>query len=158
MGTTEERHNMTYKIVFIYLLYIIMKEEKTFKKISETSFQLDEVKEFSNTVDCVTVFQQLTAGVNQIKQVIGQAKTGKDQVKQIITWYNAWVDVLVEANDKLHLAIIIPAKIDLGDDYDVASIDIAKLPKIDIKKPEAPVVPLADDIAVEFDLLEEETK
>jgi len=110
-----------------------MADKKTFKKLSETSFQLDEVKSFSNKVNCIQIMQQLTAGVNQIKQMVWQAIQGKAQVKQVIAWYNSWVDVLAEAKEKVKLAIAIPEKINFGKDFDVTNIDLTKLPKIDIK-------------------------
>ena len=120
-----------------------MAHTKTFKKVSETVFHLDETKDYSNDYDWIQVLSNLTQWVNEIKQQIAVAQKTKSQVNKLITLYNGWVDLLEEAKDKVKLAIKIPARLDFWDDYDVAAIDISKLPVIDIKL-DTPVEPTLD--------------
>jgi len=123
-------------------------DKKTFKKISETKFRLDEVKNFGNDIDCIQVMQQLTAGVNQIKQMVWQAVQGKAQIKQVVAWYNWWVEVLKEAKETVKLAIKVPPTIELWDDFDASAIDLTKLPVIDITldKPKEVAVEAKPDV------------
>ena len=110
--------------------------KKIYEKVDEVTFKVQETKTLKDTVECAKTFEQMAWAINKIKQIVWQLEQQKTQVKQVIRWYNEWVDILTEAKDTVKLAITVPAKIDLEEDFKLDDIDITKLPKIDIKREE----------------------
>ena len=112
---------------------------RKFTKVNERVFKVEETKTFKNTIDTTVVFKNLANGVNKMKEILGLAAEQKSEYQQAVKWYNDWVQILIDANDAVKLAIKIPEFIKLPEVFKIDDVDIEKLPKIDIKAPE-PVV------------------
>jgi len=107
--------------------------KRTFTKVDEMTFTVEETKTAKDTIKVSDTLANMAQIVGAIKKEVADIWPKKDQVNKWVEWYNMWVDILAEAKEDVKLGFSLPKKIELGEDFTLEGIDIAKLPTIDIK-------------------------
>lgn len=121
------------KIVF-YFLYKKTMWAKTYTKVSETVFKWSEERHLEWEIDAIQYLAHLADQINSMRKLIASANAAQERFLQVVEYYNESVDVLKEAKEKLHLAVTVPAKVDLPDCFSIIEAHPENLPKIDIKR------------------------
>lgn len=106
--------------------------KRTYKKIDELTFRYEEDKHFDIKVDAVEMLNQLATAVNQMKNIVVNVNKLQDQFIKIVEGYNAYRDILEEANQNVKLAIEIPPRIDLPDCFSIIEVKLENLPKVKV--------------------------
>lgn len=109
---------------------------KTYTKVNETTFTVEETKTLKDQVDAKAQFELMAQQVSRVKSIVGQVKQNRDLIEKTVNWYNTWVDILNDAKKSCHLAYKELEKITLPEGWTVENIDLSKLPKIDIARDE----------------------
>lgn len=115
-----------------YLLIINNMDGKTFTRIDNLTFKLEEDKHLEENIDSVNMLNNLAQAVNKMRQCIVGANKMQDDFVKYCEWYNYRVDVLSEAKEKCGLEIKVPEKIDLPSCFSIIEAKLENLPKIEV--------------------------
>lgn len=106
--------------------------KRTFEKVDELTFKITETQDVSENIDAIAQLNNLAQALNKLRQLTATANKAQDEFVKRVDWYNEWRSILLEAKEKLHLAISIPDEIKLPSCFSIIEVDIEKLPKVDV--------------------------
>ena len=110
-----------------------MDEKRTYTKIDEFTFKVEQNKHLEENMKIEEKFSYLAQLCNWLKECVKNANEFQNKFIQIVNTYNFYVDVLAEAKEQCWYEYKLPERIELPDCFDIIEVKMENIPVIDFK-------------------------
>lgn len=110
-----------------------MNEKRTYTKIDEFTFKVEQDKHLEETMTIDKQFNYLAQCLNGLRECVKNANEFQEKFVKIVETYNFYVDLLQEAKDECWYEYKLPEKIELPDCFDIIEVKIENIPTVDFK-------------------------
>ena len=107
--------------------------ERTYTKVDEFTFKVEETRKLEETMKIEDKFNYLAQCLNGLRECVKWANEYQDKFVKIVETYNRYVDMMQEAKDACGYLYKLPKKIDLPDCFDIIEVKPENIPTIDFK-------------------------
>ena len=111
-----------------------MDSKRTFTKIDEFTFKVEQTKHLEETVDTTKHLNQIAQMLNWLRECVNNANDMQDRFVKIAETYNWYIDFMQEAKDNCWFDYKLPEKIEIPECFDIIDVKIENIPTVDIKK------------------------
>lgn len=110
-----------------------MDGKRTYTKIDEFSFKVEETRKLEETMSIDKQINYLAQCLNSLRECVKWANDYQDKFVKIVETYNFYVDLLQEAKDECWYEYSLPKKIELPDCFDIIEVKVENIPTVDFK-------------------------
>ena len=107
--------------------------ERTYTKIDEFTFKVEEDRHLEETMSIDKQMNYLAQCLNSLRECVKWANEFQDKFVKIVETYNRYVDMLQEAKDSCWYDFKLPEKIELPDCFSIIEVKIENIPTVDFK-------------------------